>query len=150
MDIFESTTSYETWMRQHISVIESHLRYKHAAMRKELFTFLKGTFYRWIQLWTEHMPRSIKNAPKTLAVGDLHVDSFGTWRDHEGRLVWGIDDFDEAWPLPYTNDLVRLAASVKLAIDANLLHLNLRDACGYLTEGYRKGLRTGGAPITLA
>jgi len=150
MDIFESTTSYETWMRQHISVVESHLRHKHAAMRKELFTFLKGTFYRWIQLWTEHMPRSIKNAPKTLAVGDLHVDSFGTWRDLEGRLVWGIDDFDEAWPLPYTNDLVRLAASVKLAIDANLLHLNLRDARGYLAEGYRKGLRTGGAPITLA
>src|SRR5215467_12596109 len=43
------------------------------------FHISQGTFYRWIQLWTEHMPRSIKNAPKTLAVGDLHVDSFGTW-----------------------------------------------------------------------
>lgn len=150
MDILESTTSYETWMRQRIPVVESHLRHKHMAMRKDLFTFLKGTFYRWIQLWTEHMPGSIKNAPKTLAVGDLHVDSFGTWRDLEGRLIWGIDDFDEAWPLPYTNDLVRLAASVKLAIDSNLLHLHLRDACDYLTEGYRKGLRSGGLPITLA
>jgi hypothetical protein len=150
MDIFESTTSYENWMRQRISVVESHLLQKHAAMRKDRFTFLKGTFYRWIQLWAEHIPRAIKNAPKTLAVGDLHVDSFGTWRDLEGRLIWGIDDFDEAWPLPYTNDLVRLAASVKLAIDSNLLHLRLRDACDYLAEGYRKGLRNGGSPITLA
>ena len=23
------------------------------------------------------------------------------WRDVEGRLIWGIDHFDEAFPLPY-------------------------------------------------
>jgi hypothetical protein len=28
-----------------------------------------------------------------------------------------VDDFDEAWPLAYTNDLVRLAASLKIVID---------------------------------
>jgi uncharacterized protein (DUF2252 family) len=55
-------------------------------------------------------------------MGDWHVDSFGTWRNLEGRLTWGINDFDEAWPLPYTKDLVRLAASAKLAIDSKLLH----------------------------
>ena len=31
-----------------------------------------------------------------LSVGDLHVENFGTWRDSEGRLIWGINDFDEA------------------------------------------------------
>jgi uncharacterized protein (DUF2252 family) len=36
------------------------------------------------------------------------VNSFGTWRDLEGRLCWGVDDFDESYWLPYTNDLVRL------------------------------------------
>jgi len=35
-----------------------------------------------------------------LAVGDLHVENFGTWRDAEGRLIWGVNDFDEAWRLP--------------------------------------------------
>ncbi len=34
---------------------------------------------------------------QVLAVGDLHVNSFGTWRDAEGRLCWGLDDFDEAY-----------------------------------------------------
>jgi len=34
----------------------------------------------------------------------------------EGRLSWGVDDFDESYPLPYTNDLVRLAASVRIVI----------------------------------
>ena len=49
---------------------------------------------------------------KLKGVGDLHVENFGTWRDVEGRLVWGVNDFDEAYALPYTNDLVRLVASV--------------------------------------
>jgi len=31
-----------------------------------------------------------------LAVGDLHVENFGTWRDAEGRLIWGVNDFDES------------------------------------------------------
>ena len=57
----------------------------------------------------------LARAPRALAVGDLHVENFGTWRDVEGRLIWGINDFDEAWRLPYTNDLVRLATSALLA-----------------------------------
>ena len=36
--------------------------------------------------------------PAVLAVGDLHTENFGTWRDAEGRLIWGINDFDEAFP----------------------------------------------------
>jgi hypothetical protein len=85
-----------------------------------------------------------------LAVGDLHVENFGTWRDAEGRLVWGINDFDEAFELPYTIDLVRLAASAHLAISANHLVLKPADACGALLRGYAKGLADGGHPFVLA
>jgi len=46
-----------------------------------------------------------------LAVGDLDLENFGTWCDSLGRLAWGINDFDEAFPLPYTHDLVRLPAT---------------------------------------
>ncbi len=56
-----------------------------------------------------------------LGVGDLHVENFGTWRDGEGRLIWGINDFDEATTLPYTNDLVRLCASALIAISESRL-----------------------------
>jgi uncharacterized protein DUF2252 len=38
--------------------------------------------------------QEVARAPQVLAVGDLHVGCFGTWRDREGRLCWGIDDFD--------------------------------------------------------
>lgn len=85
-----------------------------------------------------------------LSVGDLHVENFGLWRDSEGRLVWGVNDFDEAAYLPYTNDLVRLAASAILAIDADRLKLTPEQACDALLEGYANGMKAGGKPFVLA
>ena len=118
-------------------------------MRESAFLFLRGTFYRWAQMW----PRicgDLCRAPKVLAVGDLHVNSFGTWRDAEGRLCWGVDDFDESYPLAYTNDLVRLAASLKIVIDAGSLSIQFKDGCDGILDGYRRSLREGGDPIVLA
>jgi hypothetical protein len=85
-----------------------------------------------------------------LAVGDLHVENFGTWRDVEGRLVWGINDFDEVATLPYTLDLVRLSASAHLAIDDAHLKIDHQEACASILEGYRNGLKAGGRPFVLA
>jgi Ser/Thr protein kinase RdoA (MazF antagonist) len=85
-----------------------------------------------------------------LAVGDLHVENYGSWRDTEGRLVWGINDFDEAYPLPYTVDLVRLAASAALAIETGHLSLVPARASAAILEGYSKGLEEGGEPFVLA
>jgi uncharacterized protein (DUF2252 family) len=50
-----------------------------------------------------------------LSVGDAHVENFGIWRDVDGRLAWGVNDFDEAASIPYPLDLVRLGASALLA-----------------------------------
>lgn len=150
MDILASTRSYENWMGRHVPLISHQLVDKHAMMKGDLLAFFRGTFYRWAQLWPSTAPKSVQAAPTVLAVGDLHVDSFGTWRDVEGRLIWGVDDFDEAFPLPYTNDLVRLAASAKIAAKVGALKISLPDACAAIMEGYRASLRNGGAPIALA
>jgi hypothetical protein len=85
-----------------------------------------------------------------LAVGDLHVGSFGTWRDTEGRLSWGVDDFDESYPLPYTNDLVRLAASVRIVIDSEKLTIRFKEGCSAILQGYQQALRARGCPFVLA
>jgi len=150
MNIFESTRHYEDWMGRHVRLVYHQLIDKHVMMKGDLFAFFRGTYYRWAQLWRSAAPKSAQAAPTVLAVGDLHVDSFGTWRDVEGRLIWGVDDFDEAFPLPFTNDLVRLAASVKISAKAGALKISLKDACQAIMEGYRASLRNGGAPITLA
>src|SRR5271169_634433 len=128
MKIAKASQNYEAWLAKRITLLEADLDRKHAAMAADVFPFLRATFYRWMQLWPDVCPEEQK-APKVLAVGDLHVENFGTWRDVEGRLVWGVNDFDEAHMAPYTLDLVRLAASALLAIDGAHLKLEHQDAC---------------------
>jgi hypothetical protein len=148
-NVESATASYEAWMRSCANILRSDLQSKHQQMKETPFGFLRGTYYRWAQLWPS-VCADLCSAPKVLAVGDLHVNSFGTWRDAEGRLCWGVDDFDEAWPLAYTNDLVRLAASLKIVIDAEGLSIKLKDGCNAILDGYSKSLREGGCPIVLA
>lgn len=136
-------------MRSCSTVIQSDLRAKHELMKESPFGFLRGTFYRWAELWSS-VCADLCGAPKVLAVGDLHVNSFGTWRDAEGRLCWGVDDFDEAFPLAYTNDLVRLAASLKVVVDADGLSIKFKDGCDAILRGYSESLHSGGCPIVLA
>jgi len=149
MDIHEATRSYEDWMRGCTTIVEPHLRFKHRQMREDPFLFFRGTFYRWAQLWPK-VCANLSDAPKVMCVGDLHVGSFGTWRDSEGRLCWGVTDFDESHPFAYTNDLVRLASSVKMQIDSEGLGIKLRDACDAILAGYQESIKKAGCPLVLA
>ncbi len=149
MDIVASTEKYEAWLGERLPLIRADLNRKHELMASAPFPFLRATFYRWSQTWPKVAPESAQ-AMDVLGVGDLHVENFGTWRDIEGRLVWGINDFDEVCRLPYTCDLVRLATSAHLAIAAE--HLNIRPdrAADAILDGYRDGLATGGRAFVLA
>src|SRR6185437_7281349 len=104
------TERYESWLFRRLPIDKKELAEKHLRMREDEHSFLRATFYRWAQLWEKHC-QHVDKAPEVLGVGDLHVENFGTWRDIDGRLAWGVNDFDEASPLPYTADLVRLAVS---------------------------------------
>lgn len=149
MNIQKATQSYERWLRKYLNIIPTDLRKKHESMAADPFLYFRATFYRWMQLWDERK-EPWSRAPQGLAIGDLHVENFGTWRDVEGRLVWGVNDFDEVYPLPFTLDLVRLAVSAHLAIEGAHLSIGHSDACEALLEGYSKGLESGGQAIVLA
>jgi uncharacterized protein DUF2252 len=149
MNILEATHSYEAWLAKHATLLPADLALKHQRMAEGPFPFLRATFYRWMQLWPE-VCSDLAAAPVVLAVGDLHVENFGTWRDAEGRLIWGINDFDEAFKLPYTVDLVRLAASADLAAADGHLQTKFKDACEAILSGYEDGLKSGGKPFVLA
>jgi hypothetical protein len=148
MSIVKSTHRFEQWLGQHITLVPSDLRVKHQRMAEAPFPFFRATFYRWMQLWPE-ICSDLAHAPHILAVGDLHVENFGTWRDMEGRLVWGVNDFDEVAIMPYTIDLVRLATSAMLAIEAGHLCVNVKDACAAILDGYRESLVENGRPCVL-
>jgi hypothetical protein len=149
MKIQKATASYEAWLGKQLTILPADLEHKHQAMASDPFPFLRATFYRWMQLW-EDVCEECNNAPRVLAVGDLHVENFGTWRDVEGRLTWGINDFDEVAELPYTVDLVRLATSAHMAIKEAKLQIATRDACSAILQGYVKGLESGGRAFVLA
>jgi hypothetical protein len=149
MNIKTATRDYEAWLASEITLVARDLRLKHQRMAESPFVFLRGTFYRWMQLWPT-VCRHATDAPSVVAVGDLHVENFGTWRDHEGRLVWGINDVDEACRLPYTQDLVRLATSACLAAASRQLSVTRREICRAIQDGYLANLTRGGQPIVLA
>ena len=148
MNVVKATRHFEQWLAHRTDIVSKDLHIKHASMKLGVFPFLRATYYRWAQLWPNACP-DLAKAPHVLAVGDLHVENFGTWRDVEGRLIWGVNDFDEASPLAYTNDLVRLAVSAHLAVEAGHLPLKRKDICDAIVEGYTQGLRAQGIPFVL-
>jgi uncharacterized protein (DUF2252 family) len=136
MPFQDDNDAYETWLATQCAVVAEDLRYKHKRMALDPFIFLRATYFRWAKTIEDICPDAT-NAPTTLCVGDIHLENFGTWRDNEGRLVWGVNDFDEAYEMPYIFDLVRLATSVRLAPDIKLVG---RDIAQSLLEGYAAGL----------
>jgi hypothetical protein len=157
MDFGTATQSYEAWLAKQMKLDREGLRRKHAAMAADEFSFMRATYYRWAQTFPK-VCADISDTPTVLSVGDLHVENFGTWRDAEGRLVWGINDFDEAANLPYANDLVRLSLSARIALQPIKRAESIwADASAAILVGYSDRMRRAVAdgvrkihPIVLA
>jgi hypothetical protein len=143
-----ATKAYEAWLGDQLTLVPADLKRKHEQMGLTALGFLRATFYRWAQLWPVHCPE-LAGAPRVLAVGDLHIENFGTWRDLEGRLVWGVNDFDEACEMPYAQDLTRLAASALLSVKEGILPIGADEVCDAILKGYRGALKDGGRPFVL-
>jgi hypothetical protein len=112
----EATEQYCDWLSSKLVISEQAWGRRIKVVKKlSPFAFLRATFYRWSQWWPV-VCEELTDAPNVLGIGDLHLENYGTWRDVEGRLVWGINDVDECCCLPYANDLVRLATSSLFAL----------------------------------
>jgi uncharacterized protein (DUF2252 family) len=134
-----SARLYEDWLAAQLNgdMVRADLRRKHEKMRTTPFAFLRATYWRWAETVLDVCPH-LQTAPSVLAVGDIHLENFGTWRDVEGRLIWGINDFDEAAEMPYALDLVRLAASALLAHGKRAAPADT--IAHAILRGYRRGL----------
>lgn len=150
MSIAAATERYEAWLATHVELQSEEIDYKHAqmALKADVFPFFRGIYYRWAEVWPELCPWC-QSAPPVLAVGDLHLENFGTWRDREGRLVWGINDFDEADDLPFTNDLIRLATSAAIVSARAGFVFGIKKTCRAILAGYVEQLKRGGQPFVL-
>jgi len=84
---------------------------RYARMAVSPFTFLRGS--------AQVMAFDLASGPSTeLEVrlcGDAHISNFGVFASPERRLVFDLNDFDEAAPGPFEWDVKRLAASIVVA-----------------------------------
>jgi uncharacterized protein (DUF2252 family) len=89
------------------------LNLKLAQMRKDPFAFFRGTN----ALFLGFLPRkhALFRAPNVLICGDLHLENFGAFKGDNRLCYFDLNDFDEACLAPFTVDIVRFVASIKLA-----------------------------------
>ena len=131
----KSMRDYERSLGRRLDEIwRDDLRDKHRKMRESAFVFLRATYWRWSETILT-ICSGLKGAPLVLGVGDIHLENYGVWRDRDGRLIWGVNDFDEAADMPYTVDLVRLATSAMLSRPGERKRI-----CAIVLAGYRNGL----------
>lgn len=86
-------------------------------MAGSAFAFYRGTaclFYNDLERERHGGPYLDDRTGRVWIHGDLHAENFGTYMDANGRLIFNVNDFDEAYVGPFTWDLKRFAASVAL------------------------------------
>ena len=136
MSFRDDNAAYEAWLATQCDIVAKDTKAKHKLMKDSAFMFLRATYFRWAGQIGKVCPE-LMDAPQLLCVGDLHLENFGTWRDADGRFVWGVNDFDEGAVMPFVLDLVRLATSIRLAPDRSVSN---GKAAELLLAGYREGL----------
>ena len=90
-------------------------RSKFRKMAADPFAFYRGSaclFYA--DLTAEDDPYVDERTGRIWVHGDLHAENFGTYMSSDGRLVFDVNDFDEAYLGRYTWDLRRFVASLAL------------------------------------
>jgi uncharacterized protein (DUF2252 family) len=90
-------------------------RVKYRKMAMDPFAFYRGTaclFYADITKRDDEWADD--RSGRIWIHGDLHAENFGTYMNSDGRLVFDVNDFDEAYIGHYTWDLQRFAASLAL------------------------------------
>ncbi len=86
---------------------------KLSLLRKDPFAFFRGTN----SLFLGFLPRahSLFRAPSILICGDMHLENFGAFKGDNRLCYFDMNDFDEACLAPFTVEIVRFLASIKVA-----------------------------------
>ncbi|MGY1831459.1 DUF2252 domain-containing protein [Geodermatophilus sp. SYSU D01180] len=90
-------------------------RTKFRKMAADPFAFYRGSaclFYADVDRFED--PWCDERTSRVWIQGDLHAENFGTYMDGAGRIVFDVNDFDEAYVGSVTWDLRRFAASFAL------------------------------------
>ncbi len=125
--------------QQNASRLPNLVPLRTARMLQDPFAFYRGT----AALQAADLAGGAASGANVVACGDAHIANFGIFASPERRMVFDLNDFDEATIAPWEWDLKRLVTSVVIAArgrgatDAAAEESALRSAIAY-----RDGLRT--------
>ncbi|MDQ1044709.1 DUF2252 domain-containing protein [Streptomyces sp. V4I2] len=116
---------FDTAFGQLLAADPAAFRVKFRKMAASAFAFYRGTaclFYHDLEAESAGQgggrvlsgPYLDERTSRVWIHGDLHAENFGTYMDSTGRLIFNVNDFDEAYVGPFTWDLKRFAASIAL------------------------------------
>ncbi|MEU1292179.1 DUF2252 domain-containing protein [Streptomyces sp. NPDC005840] len=108
---------FDTAFGELLAADPAAFRVKFRKMAASAFAFYRGTaclFYHDLEAERRGGPFQDERTSRVWIHGDLHAENFGTYMDSNGRLVFNVNDFDEAYVGPFTWDLKRFAASIAL------------------------------------
>ncbi|GAA3370313.1 DUF2252 domain-containing protein [Streptomyces sannanensis] len=108
---------FDTAFGELLAADPAAFRVKFRKMAASAFAFYRGTaclFYTDLEQEKDSGPYLDERTGRVWIHGDLHAENFGTYMDANGRLIFNVNDFDEAYVGPFTWDLKRFAASVAL------------------------------------
>lgn len=119
------------------------LRLKYRAMRRDAFTFLRGSCHLFYQDGLSGTGLDEKS-PCAWICGDLHFENFGSYKGDNRLTYFDINDFDEAALAPCSWELARFLSSVLVGAETlGLRQLQARDLCARFLDAYAAALREG-------
>ena len=111
---------------------------RHGRMLVSPFTFYRGAAL----VMAADLHTTASPGLRTQLCGDAHLSNFGAYASPERRLVFDINDFDEALPGPFEWDVKRLATSFVVAgRDNGHTKKRVRTATLAAVESYRTAMR---------
>ncbi|GGR17229.1 DUF2252 domain-containing protein [Streptomyces roseolus] len=152
---------FDTAFGELLAADPAAFRVKFRKMAGSAFAFYRGTaclFYKDLEEEADGGPFLDGRTGRVWIHGDLHAENFGTYMDANGRLIFNVNDFDEAYVGPFTWDLKRLAASLALiGYTKALSDGQITRLVRIYAAAYRERIRAlasgpngdGGAPFTL-
>lgn len=126
----------------HISPQMKQMKYD--KMSASPFTFFRATNHLFWQKYTnDERLKQFSNNNQTWIQGDMHVYNFGMFHNHDGDIVYDLNDFDETIIADYQYDLWRFATSVLLACrsETEFSEKKEKDIIEKFAKEYRKAAR---------
>lgn len=117
--------------------LEHLLPIKYGRMVVSPFGFLRGSAV----VMTEDLSSTPVSGIDSLLCGDAHLSNFGLFATPERKLVFDVNDFDEAYHGPWEWDVKRLAASAAVAGRQNgLADVDNRELAIQVAATYRESV----------